>query len=80
MYIFVKKIMEQKIKIGNLELVLSDNKIKSGDFFVEFNDGKVKQNLYQYLEEKFENYHFNGIDVVVVNEINNINYKRVENI
>lgn len=76
--------MEQKIKIGDLDLIVSDNIIKNGDFFVEFNNGKVIQNLYQLLEENFENYHLNGVDVIVVHKENlNINiekYKRVENI
>lgn len=76
--------MEQKIKIGDLDLIISDNKIKNSDFFVEFDNGKVKPVLYQLLEENFENYHLNGIDVIVVHKetinLNNLNYKKIENI
>lgn len=76
--------MEKKIKIGDLDLIISDNKIKNGDFFVEFSNDKIKPNLYQLLEENFDNYHLNGVDVIVVHKDNlNINiekYKRVENI
>lgn len=76
--------MEQKIKIGDLDLIISDNKIKNSDFFVEFDNGKVKPVLYQLLEENFENYHLNGIDVIVVHKetinLSNLNYKKIENI
>lgn len=76
--------MEQKIKIGDLDLIISDNQIKNSDFFVEFDNDKVKPVLYQLLEENFENYHLNGIDVIVVHKetinLSNLNYKKIENI
>lgn len=71
-----------KCKIGNLDLVFSDEEIKEGDFFIDIKDGKFESHIHQY-HNTMKNYVLNGVDVITVNKIefeNDNNHKRIINL
>lgn len=67
-------------KIGNLDLIVSDEKIEYGNFFIVLKEnGNIEPYIYQL--SSMPNFKLNNVKIVTINKLElNKNYKKIINL